>query len=130
MKTCNVILALLITFILSAGCREFLQNRGDGYRKIDNGDTGQMVSGSTTLSGLTYYNLGKGHWVSKTIDFGKFIQLEDKSLWEISFLDKINTCLWLPIDSITVIENNNTLYPYRIINTSSKESAEAKLISK
>lgn len=75
-----------------------------------------------------YAGLGSGHWISKNID-GKYITLEDGSLWEISSFDQINTCLWLTTDDITVVENDNPFYPYLLINTDEGEKAEAKLVS-
>lgn len=85
---------------------------------------------SQTYLGQIYIGLGSGHWVSKKIDSGKYIKLEDGSLWEISSIDKIYTMLWLTTENITVVESKNPLYPYNLINTDSKDAAEAKLISK
>jgi hypothetical protein len=78
----------------------------------------------------TYLGIGSNHWISKNIDHGALIQLEDKSIWEISSLDKLTTALWLPVSNITVIENSNPFYPYRLVNSDDGESAEAKLISR
>ena len=75
-----------------------------------------------------YYGEGTGHWVLENIDSSKFIKLEDGSLWEISSLDKIEAMLWLVTEEITVVESNNPLYSYKLINTDTGESAEAKLI--
>ena len=83
---------------------------------------------SQSLRGRTYFNTGGRHWVSKNIDSGKFIKLEDGSLWEISPIDKINSMLWLPISNITVIESKNPYYPYTLINTDEGTKVEAKLL--
>ena len=106
---------------------------------ITSGTLGSNTSGGSSnntsyntqpVSGLTYYTLGSGHWVSKNIESGKYIKLEDGSLWEISPLDKINTILWLILDDITVTESSNLLYPYLLVNTDDNETAEARLIAK
>lgn len=76
-----------------------------------------------------YLSPGGGHWVSSRIDSGKFILLEDRSLWEIDSLDRLDTMLWLIIDSITVVESNSCLYGYRLVNTSEKTAACARFLS-
>lgn len=100
---------------------------GSGSSSTSNNNSG---IGTQQVSGLAYYSLGSGHWVSKNIESGKYIKLEDGSLWEISPLDKINTILWLILDNITVTESSNLLYPYLLVNTDDNETAEAKLIAK
>ena len=91
---------------------------------------GIFLAFATVSSGQTYAGVGGGHWVSKKIDGGRFIKLEDGSLWEISSIDRINTMLWLVTEEITVIESGNPLYPYKLINSDSGDTAEAKLISR
>jgi len=70
------------------------------------------------------------HWIQKVIDNGKYILLEDKSLWEISPIDVIYTSIWLPITNIVIVESKNPSYPYFLINTDDGEKVEAKLIKK
>ena len=90
----------------------------------------KVLDEATVSSGQTYASVGGGHWMSKKIDGGRFIKLEDGSLWEISSIDRINTMLWLVTEEITVIESSNPLYPYKLINNDSGDTAEAKLISR
>ena len=80
-------------------------------------------------SGQVYARVGSGHWISEKVDRGRFILLEDGSLWEISPIDRINTMLWLVAEKIIVIENADPFYPYKLINSDSGDTAEAKLIS-
>ena len=47
----------------------------------------------------------ESHWVEKVIDSGKFVTLEDGSLWEIDPVDTIDTMLWLPANDISVCGN-------------------------
>ncbi len=75
-----------------------------------------------------YLGLGQKHWVKEKIDRGAFIQLEDRSLWQISRLDRIDTTLWLPMQDVVVIENPSGLYPYKLI--SEGDAVEATLIVK
>jgi hypothetical protein len=74
-----------------------------------------------------YVGIGQKHWVKSKADGGKFIELEDGSLWEVSPIDKINTMLWLPIDDVVVVESKNPLYPYKLVGK--QDAAEAKLVT-
>jgi len=89
----------------------------------------EVLAKAKSSSGQTYVGVGGDHWVSKNIDSGRFIKLEDGSLWQISPIDRINTMLWLVVDEITVVESNNPLYPFKLINTDNGDTAEAKLVS-
>jgi len=77
-----------------------------------------------------YLGVGKGHWVREVSGSGRFVELEDGSLWEIEPLSRIDSNLWLPIDNITVAESKNPSFPYLLINTDDGEMAEARLISR
>jgi hypothetical protein len=73
---------------------------------------------------------GGGHWIKSVIERGQTIQLENGSLWQINPLNKVDAILWMSMEQITVVESGNALYPYKLVNTSSKSAAEAKLISR
>ncbi len=77
----------------------------------------------------TCLQTGSGHWVSKTIEGGKYVELEDGSLWEISALDRINSMLWLVTENIAIVASQNPIYPCRMINKDSEDTAEAKRIN-
>jgi hypothetical protein len=79
-------------------------------------------------TGKVYPGVDSEHWIQKVIDSGKLILLEDGSLWEVSPLDVINSMLWLPVSNMYVVESENPMYPYKLINTDDDESVEAKLI--
>lgn len=74
-----------------------------------------------------YYKLDFDHWISNNKS-GKYIKLEDGSLWKVSPMDRINALLWLPINNIKVIESDNILYPYKLINLDENEVVEVKLL--
>jgi hypothetical protein len=63
-----------------------------------------------------------GHWISNNIDDGKYIKLEDGSLWEVDGADTVDSSLWLETDDITVCDG-------KLINTDDKESVEARRIN-
>lgn len=79
-------------------------------------------------SQLTYSALGQ-HWILEKLEIGKFIKLEDHSLWEISPYDRSNTQLWLPYEEIFIIESEDENYPYRLMNKNNEDTASAKLIA-
>jgi hypothetical protein len=62
-----------------------------------------------------------GHWISSSIDDGKYIKLEDGSLWEVDGVDTVDSSLWLELDDITVCDG-------KLINTGENESVEARRI--
>ncbi len=62
-------------------------------------------------------NCEQGHWIQKNINNGKFIQLEDGSLWEVQNGDEIYSMLWLPVSSIIVCGST-------LINTDDGEQVE------
>ena len=72
-----------------------------------------------------YTGVGSGHWIETVSSGGKFITLEDGSLWEIASSDTVFTSIWLPISNIIVIENVGQ-YPYILINTDDGEKVNAK----
>lgn len=76
-----------------------------------------------------YAGVGSGHWVSEVMDDGRLVKLEDDSLWEVAPLDRINTALWLGTTQITVLDGDDPLYPYKLVNTDDGEVANAKLVS-
>ncbi len=74
---------------------------------------------------------GGGHWISKVMDGGRYVKLEDGSLWEVSALDRIDSMLWLMTESIVIVENSSSVtYPYKLVNKDTGDVVEAKPISK
>jgi len=72
-----------------------------------------------------FYAPDSGHWIDGVMDSGSLIKLEDHSLWQVSPLDRIDGSLWLPVSDITVIEGDDPLYPYKLINTDDGEVVNA-----
>lgn len=78
----------------------------------------------------TYLGVGGGHWVRKKIDRGRFLQLEDRSLWEVHRLDRYQTAFWFELDDIVVANDPYGFYPYAytLINASAGEIASARYL--
>lgn len=57
----------------------------------------------------------------KVIDSGKFVMLEDGSLWGIDRVDTIDTMLWLPASNISVCGNE-------LVNTDDGEAVRGRRI--
>ncbi|GAA5497342.1 hypothetical protein Rhal01_03535 [Rubritalea halochordaticola] len=91
-----------------------------------------VAPGGRGAAGKVYAGVGGGHWIKKNIERGTYILLEDRSLWQIDPLDKINASLWLSISNITVVESNagSPGYNYLLINTDDGEKAHAKYLGK
>jgi hypothetical protein len=84
-----------------------------------------------TLSSCMYYGGSTGHWITKNIDNGAIIILEDRSIWKVDPFDKTNSMLWLPISNITVISSSdNFRYDYLLINEDTNEKVHAKYLGK
>jgi hypothetical protein len=73
-------------------------------------------------------SVGSGHWIAEVIRDGSILQLEDGSLWEVSPLDRIYTAIWLPISEVVIVEGDDPLYPFRIVNTDDREVANVRMI--
>lgn len=73
---------------------------------------------------------GTQHWIKKIVERGQTIQLENGTIWKINPLNKVDAILWLPTERITVIQSDNALYPYKLINSDGGSVAEAKLIAR
>jgi hypothetical protein len=78
----------------------------------------------------TYAGVGEGHWVRKKLDGGQMVVLEDGSLWGVNPLNRIDTMLWLPVQKITVLEGDNPLYPYKLVNADAGDVVEAEYLGK
>ena len=102
--------------------------RGNYFRRVRGGSA--SCSGSSGGSGgRVYYDTGSGHWVSEVSGGGRYVTLEDGSVWEVEPLGRIDTGLWLLVDDITVTDNGSTTgYPYQLINTSEGEVVDARYL--
>ena len=61
---------------------------------------------------------------------GRYIVLEDYSMWEIDSIDRIDSLLWLMVDNITVASDSACLYGYCLIDTSDGSTACGRYIGR
>jgi hypothetical protein len=79
-------------------------------------------------TGGVYVGSSTGHWISEVSSNGKYVELEDGSLWEVDPVDAIVSSLWLPTEDIVVVESRDAVYPYRLVNKDQGETVKARLI--
>ena len=48
------------------------------------------------------------HWIKEVSDEGGVIILEDNSVWGVESIDKIDSALWLAIDDVIVVKNDDS----------------------
>lgn len=76
---------------------------------------------------LIYNGHRRDHQIKSVEDEGKLIILEDDSRWQVyeGFVTK--TKRWQAEEMITVSDNRDDLYPYRLVNVHKNESVEVRL---
>jgi hypothetical protein len=78
-----------------------------------------------------YALASSSHWIKEVSDEGGIVILEDDSIWGVESIDKIDSSLWLAIDDVAVIKNDDEPgYPYLLINTSEHETVHAKYLGR
>lgn len=60
--------------------------------------------------------------VKKVIDRGKYILLDDNSLWEVDSLDTLTSSLWMYIDQIIIVSSG---FETKLLNTRDNKSVTA-----
>jgi hypothetical protein len=63
-----------------------------------------LLSATDSRASAIYLSPGSGHWIQSVGDDGAVVVLEDRSVWLVDVLDRIDTALWLPMTEITVVE--------------------------
>lgn len=74
-----------------------------------------------------YIGIATGHWVSRKLEGGKIIVLNDNSTWEIASLDRIKTTLWLTTQRVDI---DTRVGGYILINRDTGEQVAAKYLGK
>ena len=80
-----------------------------------------------SAGGGLYAMTGGGHWIDTVSSDGAIIKLEDGSVWKVSTVGQIDTALWLPVSSITVLEGDEPGW-YVLVNSDDGEKAPAKYL--
>jgi hypothetical protein len=108
----------LITACLSAGC---VRARPPA-----------AVAGASAPAGAPVYAaLGGGHLLRAVTDEGRYVTLEDGSVWEIEPSVRFQTAEWQPQAPITVRTTRGMDgYMYEIVNTQDDEGAMAKYVAR
>lgn len=77
-----------------------------------------------------YGSVRTRHWIRTNVDSGKYILLEDGSLWQIHSMDRLRTMLWLPVSDITVTRSSSGPpgFDYLLIKTDNGQAVHAKYI--
>lgn len=72
---------------------------------------------------------GGDRWLLETRHGGRWLILDDHSLWEIEPLGWIDTALWLPLSDVVVLGSSDCLVPFSwlIVNVDDDEAACARL---
>ncbi len=78
---------------------------------------------------MVYMGETEGHQMKNSIE-GRFVILEDRSLWEVAQSDRHKPTLWLKSDSITVLDNLSHLYPHKLVNYGSGDTIEARYLGR
>lgn len=92
-----------------------------GYIMI-NTDVGQTV-------GVRQTPCQTGHRISSIGSGGRLVLLEDKSVWEVDFADRIYSMLWLPASTVIICDSSSSLYGFAIINTDDQHQVGARPLS-
>jgi len=69
-----------------------------------------------------YLSTGK-HTLKRVESLGEFITLDDNSRWQVSFIDKTKTMMWMIIDEVNVVSYLGN--KFKIIHTKRNETIEA-----
>ena len=86
-------------------------------------------AGSAPTPAVTYSALGGGHLVRSVAEDGRYVTLEDGSVWEIEAGAQFKTIQWQAQANITVrTAPGNPGFDYELINTEDDEGAQAKYI--
>ena len=88
-----------------------------------------LIGAGPPIGGV-YAAVGGGHWVKSKSSDGAVVVLEDGSTWQIETLYRLDTRLWLNTDPVAVIDNTTGITPYRLVNESSGDVVEARLLSR
>lgn len=76
-----------------------------------------------------YPAAGPGHFIQETREHGRYLVLEDKSLWEIAEPNRHATAEWKALDGISVrFANGDPPFAYELSNLDRDEGAAARWV--
>lgn len=87
------------------------------------------AAGSVQGPETRYPGVGPGHYVHETREAGRFVVLEDKSVWEIAEPSRFVTAEWQAMEGISVrFAEGEPPFAYELSNTDRDEGAAARWI--
>jgi hypothetical protein len=77
-----------------------------------------------------YLDVGSTHTIEENIADGAVLLLDDRSLWEVTMLDQIDSILWLPAADITVRQSDTagSDTDYILDNSDDSEKVQARFL--
>jgi hypothetical protein len=78
--------------------------------------------------GKPYGGQPDGHSVQSVASEGRYVELEDESLWEVAETERDASAEWEASAEISVEENQPGPFPYKLINHSNNESVLVRLV--
>ena len=75
-----------------------------------------------------YARIREEHWLRDKLEEGRFVTLEDESIWEVHPSDRQITKRWLRISTINVKRMEKEGYPYLLSNSTEGENARANYL--
>jgi hypothetical protein len=73
-----------------------------------------------------YFNTGK-HSIRKVENLGEYITLDDGSRWQVSFMDKSKTMMWMMTDDVSVASYMGS--KFKITHSKRNETVEATYVA-
>jgi hypothetical protein len=93
--------------------------------------TARPVGAAPPAAAPAYAAFGGGHLLRSVSDEGRYVTLEDGSVWEIEPSVRFQTAEWQPQAPITVrTGRGEDGYTYEIVNTQDDEGAMAKYVAR
>lgn len=87
------------------------------------------VSGAAQRDQPRYPAAGPGHFIKETREHGRFLVLEDKSVWEIAEPNRFTTAEWQALEGISVrFADGDPPYAYELSNIDRDEGVAARWV--
>jgi hypothetical protein len=78
--------------------------------------------------GKVYSGQAEGHSVQSVGSDGRYVELEDESLWEVAETERDASAEWENSAEISIEENQPGPFPYKLINHGNNESVLVRLV--
>lgn len=86
----------------------------------------QPLAGQEKSKDPRYPSLGPGHFIKENRENGRFIVIEDKSVWEVPAADRYRTAEWGELEGIALrFAEGDPPYDYEMTNLDRDEGVAA-----